>query len=104
VPNGADVEAVKRAISRAGFFPWQEFDRAYNEKIADAVVEFQKKNGLGGDSGGAFGEPTFSKLKQKNVPSGSPNAGEDCFDKKAADLYKGYKPPADDSKEKVRST
>jgi len=102
VPNGADVEAVKRAVSRAGFFPWQEFDRAYNEKISDAVKSFQKKNGL--DATGNYGEATHNKLKSKNVPSGSPNAGEDCFDKKAADLYKGYKPPPEQSNvEKVRS-
>jgi len=101
VPNGADVEAVKRAVSRAGFFPWQEFDRAYNEKIADAVKKFQKNNGL--DATGNYGEATHSKLKSKNVPSGTPNAGEDCFDKKAADLYSGYKPPpAESNVEKVR--
>jgi len=101
VPNGADVEAVKRAISRAGFFPWQEFDRAYNEKISDAVKDFQKANGL--DSTGNYGEATHNKLKSKNVPSGKPNAGEDVFDKTAADLYKGYKPPPDTSDEdKVR--
>jgi peptidoglycan hydrolase-like protein with peptidoglycan-binding domain len=93
VPNGADVEAVKRAVSRAGFFPWQEFDRAYNEKIADAVVEFQKKNGLGSDSAGAFGEPTFKKLKGKKVPAESPNAGQSVFDERAAELYREYLVP-----------
>lgn len=104
VPNGADVEAVKRAVSRAGYFPWQEFDRAYNEKIADAVVAFQKAKGLGGDSGGAFGEPTFSKLKSSKVPKGSPNAGEACFDQKAADLYRNYKvPPAGSNVDRIRA-
>lgn len=91
VPNGNDVKAVKRAVSRAGFFPWQEFDTAYNEKIADAVASFQKKNGIQGT--GSYGEATHSKLKATNVPKGSPNAGQDVFDATAADLYRGYKVP-----------
>jgi peptidoglycan hydrolase-like protein with peptidoglycan-binding domain len=91
VKDGDDVVAVKRAISRAGFFDWGEFDDAYNEKIADAVQAFQKKNGLG-DSG-FYGEETHKKLKAKKVPSGSPNAGEAVFDQKAASLYKTYHPP-----------
>jgi peptidoglycan hydrolase-like protein with peptidoglycan-binding domain len=99
VPNGADVEAVKRAVSRAGYFPWQEFDRAYNEKIADAVAEFQRDHGI--DATGNYGEATHKKLKAAKVPPSGSHAGEPVFDGKAAELYKGYKvpppapPPAD---------
>jgi len=93
VPDGDDVIAVKRAISRAGYFPWQEFDDAYNEKIADAVQQFQKKNGL--DATGFYGEPTHNKLKGKKVPGSSPHAGEPVFDGTAAELYKGYATESD---------
>ena len=91
--DGDDVVGVKRAISRAGFMDWNEgeFDDAYNEKIADAVQAFQKKNGL--DATGAYGENTHAKLKGKKVPSGSPNAGKSVWDDKAAAMYKQYHPP-----------
>lgn len=91
VPNGADVEAVKRAVSRAGYFPWQEFDRAYNEKIGDAVAKFQKANGI--DATGNYGEATHKKLKAAKVPASGSHAGEGVFDARAAELYKGYKVP-----------
>ena len=93
VKDGDDIVGVKRAISRAGFMDWNEgeFDDAYNEKIADAVQAFQKKNGL--DATGAYGENTHAKLKGKKVPSGSPNAGKSVWDDKAAAMYKQYQPP-----------
>lgn len=93
VPDGDDVVAVKRAISRAGFFPWDSFDDAYNEKISDAVASFQKKNGI--EATGFYGEATHKKLKGKKVPSGSPNAGQQVFDDRAAALYKQYQVPSD---------
>ena len=101
VPDGKDIVAVKRAISRAGYFPWQEFDDSYNEKIADAVQVFQEDHGL--DSSGAYGEPTHNKLKATNVPPSGQHAGEDCFDGTAADLYRSYKPSdSTPDEEKVR--
>jgi Putative peptidoglycan binding domain len=84
--------AVKRAISRAGFMPWQEFDDSYNQKIADAVEKFQKKKGL--DPTGYYGEATHQELRQTNVPAESPNAGADVFDTKAAALYRNYLDPS----------
>lgn len=89
--KGDDIVAVKRAISRAGFFEWKEFDNAYNEAIADAVKAFQQKNGL--TASGNYGEATHKKLKAKKVPSGSPNAGQGVFDDRAAGLYKQYQSP-----------
>ena len=90
VPDGDDVIGVKRAISRAGFFPWQEFDDAYNEKIEAAVHAFQKAKAI---KVGPYIAGTHSKLKAANVPSGKPQAGEDCFDDRGAALYKQYLPP-----------
>jgi Putative peptidoglycan binding domain len=91
VSDGDDVVGVKRAISRAGFFEWQEFDDAYNEAIADAVERFQRARGL--DPTGAYGSATHSKLRAANVPSGKPQAGEDAFDDRGAALYRQYMVP-----------
>ena len=108
VKDGSDIVAVKRAISRAGYFPWQEFDDSYNEKISDAVAGFQRDNGIQGT--GFYGEATHKKLKAAKVPKGQPNAGQGVFDDFAAQQYKSYKvpppPPPPDSKtpaEKVQA-
>lgn len=61
VPNGNDILAVKRAISRAGYFPWASFDTVYSEKFAmEGVKKFQQANGL--MATGNYGEPTHQKL------------------------------------------
>ncbi len=61
VPNDIDVVAVKRAISRAGFWPWQDFDSAYSEAFAqDGVRPFQQQSGL--TASGNYGEATHNKL------------------------------------------
>lgn len=91
VKDGNDVIAVKRAISRAGFFDWQTFDDSYNEKIADAVQHFQRTMGI--EDTGFYGEKTHDELRATKVPSGSPNAGQTAFDDKAAELYRGYSVP-----------
>lgn len=61
VPGGDDVIAVKRAISRAGFFPWQKFDNFYSDAFALGVKKFQKKAGL--PSTGTYGKATHEKLR-----------------------------------------
>lgn len=70
VPGGDDVIAVKRAISRAGYFPWRKYDNAYNNRFAiDGVKEFQKASGL--SAGGIYGKATHDKLRNtrcKNKP------------------------------------
>jgi peptidoglycan hydrolase-like protein with peptidoglycan-binding domain len=61
VPDGVDVVAVKRAISRAGFFPWQDFDDSYSENFAmNGVKPFQQNNGL--SATGNYGEQTHNEL------------------------------------------
>lgn len=91
VDDGDDIVAVKRAVSRAGYFDWGNFDDSYNEKIADAVKKFQHEHGI--DNTGFYGEATHNKLKGTNVPKGGTHAGEDVFDDKAAALYKQYLVP-----------
>lgn len=62
VPDGVDIVAVKRAISRAGFFPWQDFDDSYNENFAmKGVKPFQQANGL--TASGNYGEATHERLR-----------------------------------------
>lgn len=62
VPDGVDVVGVKRAISRAGFFPWSNFDDTYSNIFAKGVMRFQQVNGL--TASGRYGEPTHEKLRQ----------------------------------------
>jgi hypothetical protein len=95
--NGPDIKGLKRAISRAGFWPWQEFDEAYSNMFAHGsdkgpgVAGFQWNNGI--DATGTYGENTHEKLRKAKVPKGKPNAGEDVWDQTAVNLYKSYKPP-----------
>jgi peptidoglycan hydrolase-like protein with peptidoglycan-binding domain len=87
VKDGDDVIAVKRAISRAGFFPWQPFDDTYNEAIADAVRSFQRAKGI--QATGNYGQATHEVLRATRSKDGS-----DAFDGKAAELYRNYIPPS----------
>jgi hypothetical protein len=96
-PDGSDIKAVKRAISRAGFWKWQEFDDSYSNAFAhggadgSGVSGFQRAHGI--DGTGSYGEGTHNALRNANVPKGQANAGQDCFDSTAAQLYKSYAPP-----------
>jgi len=97
VKDGPDIKAVKRAISRAGYWKWQEFDDTYSNQFAHGnasdgpgVAGYQWANGF--DATGSYGEGTHDKLRKAKVPKGQPNAGEDCFDKQACDLYQSYAP------------
>jgi peptidoglycan hydrolase-like protein with peptidoglycan-binding domain len=99
VPNGPDVEAVKRAVSRAGFWRWQDFDQAFSNGFAHGnhdngpgVAGYQWKNGI--EATGNYGEATHQKLRRAKIPAGLPHAGEDCFDTTAVKLYTSYAPPA----------
>jgi len=94
---GDDIKAVKRAISRAGFWKWQEFNPEYTFEFAHGdgkngpgVAGFQWNNGI--SAGGTYGEKTHEALRKAKVPKGAPHAGEDVWDQTAVNLYKGYKP------------
>jgi len=65
VPDDIDVVAVKRAISRAGFFPWNNFDNTYSEMFAKKGVKpFQQKMGL--PATGIYNESTHLALRNKH--------------------------------------
>jgi len=61
VSAGKDVVAVKRAISRAGLWPWTTFNGTYTAAFAKAVGEFQKQKGMG--VSGIYGKATHDKLR-----------------------------------------
>ena len=87
VTNGDDIVAVKRAISRAGYFKWQKFDDAYNETFAmEGVKEFQKHAGL--IATGNYGQATHDALRSTRS-KGKPD--EWAFDKIAIDLMTATK-------------
>jgi peptidoglycan hydrolase-like protein with peptidoglycan-binding domain len=84
VTDNNDNTAVKRAISRAGFWPWQPFDDSYNEKFAmEGVKNFQKDNGL--LATGIYGKATHDKLVATHRKT-KPN--EWAFDQIAIGLMK----------------
>jgi len=92
---GPDVLAMKRAISRGGRWPWQEFDDEYSDKFAlgnpssdvanSGVAGFQRQMKIEPDSGW-IGPNSYSALSYALVPDGFPHAGEHLFDSKAIDL------------------
>lgn len=81
VPDGPDVRAVKRAISRAGYLRWAKFDDEYNHTAADAVATFQRVAGLHAD--GVYGQLTHEALR-KTHRDGHP--AEWAFDTTAVNL------------------
>jgi hypothetical protein len=103
---GDDIIAVKRAISRAGWWKWQEFSDDYTNGFAfgDAngggVWGFQKKRGI--DPTGNYGEKTHKALRNAKVPPDGEHPGEPAFDAYAADLYRGYKVPAENPEQRIR--
>ena len=82
--GGDDVEAHKRAASRAHFWPWQPFDDFYNEAFSDeAVKAIQKAGGI--EQTGFWGRPTqnyLANLKAVDHP------GEYAYDSTAIRLLK----------------
>lgn len=93
VAEGVDVVAVKRAIARAGFFPWNNFDNAYNENFAmEGVKPFQQANGL--TASGNYGQATHDKLRNTRRKG---SATEWAFDQFSIALMKeaaeGPEPP-----------
>jgi peptidoglycan hydrolase-like protein with peptidoglycan-binding domain len=91
--SGDDCLAVKRALSRAGFIPWQEFTNVYGQQAKDGCIAFQKSVGITGSGGGPpqghYGESTHKKLLKAHAEL----KHEWAFDARSIELYKGYKTP-----------
>lgn len=107
--NGADCEAYKRVVSRAGRWKWQEFDQAFSNpfshgkaggNVADSgIAGVQRQQHL--DATGWVGEKTFNTLRSIRVPEGLPHAGEMAMDATAVKLinqawseFRGSEPAA----------
>jgi hypothetical protein len=91
--NGPDVEAYKRVVSRAGRWPWQEFDEAYSNNFAHGssgnvgetgVAGVQRQQGT--KASGWIGKATFNDLRAIIIPDGLPHAGERAMDVTAQNL------------------
>lgn len=81
--GGQDVIAVKRAVSRAGFWPWQNFDDRYNQAFSEAVATLQRKHGI--QPTGFWGRPTQNLVANMKAVD---HPGELCFDAIAVSLLK----------------
>jgi peptidoglycan hydrolase-like protein with peptidoglycan-binding domain len=92
--SGDDCLAVKRALSRAGFIPWQDFTNVYGQQAKDGCIAFQKSVGITGSGGGPpqghYGESTHKKLLKAHAEM----KHEWAFDARSIELYKGYKSPS----------
>jgi Putative peptidoglycan binding domain len=76
VPGGDDVIAVKRAVSRAGYYPWRRFNNSYNEEFAKVGIRtFQEAVGL--TPSGIYGKVTHEKLRAAHSKA---KPGEWAFD------------------------
>lgn len=100
-----DVEAIKRMISRAGLWDWQEFDREYTNAFAHGATG-ETGSGPGvdglreaigiGDGSGTFNERCYHALIYGKVPAedwrGRPkeHAGEWICDDRSAQLLAEY--------------
>lgn len=92
--DGSDVEAYKRAVSRAGRWAWQAFDQAFSNGFAHGtggnvgetgVEGVQRQNGIDPTSGWV-GKETFNLLRSIRIPEGLPHAGEAAMDARAVEL------------------
>lgn len=105
--DGPDVLAYKRTVSRAGRWPWQEFDDSYSNAFAHGDSPNVIDTGVAGvqrqqdiDDTGWIGKATFNTLRSIRVPEGKPHAGEMAMDAKAQQLindawdrFGGSEPP-----------
>jgi hypothetical protein len=103
VDPGPDCEALKRAVSRLGRWPWPTdpdgapFDQNYSNAFAHG-----KAGGQAGDSGiegvqrqakvakpsGAVGERTYDILLYARIPAGLAHSGEFAMDGRAIELLR----------------
>ena len=102
VKDGPDVEAVKRAVSRLGRWPWPTdpdgapFDQAYSNAFAhgrsanagDSGVEGVQRQAKIAKPSGAIGERTYDVLLYARIPAGLPHAGDFAMDDRAIALLK----------------
>jgi hypothetical protein len=103
--DGKDVQAIKRLVSRAGFWDWQEFDRHYSNAFAHGatgptgsgpgVDGLRAAIGIG-DGSGTLNERAYHALLYARIPEldwrgdSNPHAGEWVVDATSAQLLAEY--------------
>lgn len=92
-PDGQDVIAIKRAVSRLGRWPWQPYDDAYSGGFARGTSGNVGYTGVAGiqrqskiEATGNLGDQTYQTLRYARIPEGLPHAGEPAFDSTALAL------------------
>jgi hypothetical protein len=97
--DGKDVKAIKRMVSRAGFWRWQDFDHNYSNAFAHGA-EGPTGSGPGvdglraalgtGDGSGTLNERTYHALLYGKVPEGGEHAGDWICDPTSEVLLEDY--------------
>lgn len=82
--RGPTALALKRAMSRMGFLPWEptKWDDRFNLKLETALDEWDR-----GKDG--YAEGRWTKLRAAKIPKGLPHAGEPALDAIAMGLIQG---------------
>lgn len=95
--DGKDVQAIKRAVSRGGHWPWQTFDNVFSNAFSHGKSGNVSENGLAGvqrqnglDDSGWMGEKTYNLIRSARIPEGLPNAGQPLLDATAVDLLESF--------------
>jgi hypothetical protein len=109
--DGPDVVAYKRTVSRAGRWPWQEFDDTFSNGFSHGLSGNVGETGIAGvqrqqsvDDTGWIGQNTFNVLRSIVIPEGLPHSGEMAMDATAVNLieeawerFQGNEPPPPDT-------
>ena len=86
---GPDIEAVRRAVSRAGYAPWPQSSQQYDNGFSHGPMEqFQAEHVdlKGKPPSGWYGSASHEALRCFVIPSG-PNQGQFAFDAYSQELY-----------------
>jgi hypothetical protein len=92
--DGPDVQAHKRALSRLGRWPWQQFNATYTNEFAHGASGNVGDTGVEGfqrqtpelDPTGVLTEKLYGHLLRALVPPCLPHSGEYGYDGKALEL------------------
>jgi len=82
--NGPTALALKRAMARLGFLPWEPdvWDEAFNKKLEAALDEWDAgKNG--------YADGRYDKIRSATIKAGLPHAGEPALDSVCIELVSG---------------
>lgn len=67
--KGPTAEALKRAMSRLGYFAWSDFDQHYNQKLMSSMADWQMHKGITPPTGD-FGKMTWDAMRSQTVVIG----------------------------------